>query len=503
VYRSNSSSSRGASGSREGGARFAFGDDSYAAGSRARTDAANARRAAASSAAAAARRLADSSARAAAVGAAAAAAARARDGETAASSDGSDDDAENVNDVNVERGGGGESEDVVSRVDAGATEEAWEAREKRRRKNKHGKKRRHREGKAESGSDALKARLLTSEMVADDLDSARSSSPVLFDVSGADEKVKESVGARVVAGVAAAQGQRAYMEDRYSAVVDLKPQDMTTCDGVRRSFLGVYDGHNGAWAAEFASERMHTFLPREALEPNTAEHCPEQTSRYNETMKAHLKKMYMDCDEEILDTTQQRGRRDGSTAVCVLQVGAALFTAHAGDSRAVVGYSDGRSRAMTEDHKPSIVTERQRVTSVGGRIEFCGCWRVIAEHPTKPVRAALAVSRSLGDIDFKRPTDKGVTAEPDVNRFDLDTNINFVILASDGMWDVIRDHEAGEIARAVLVSRGVLNGNGEITSNDTNLVEEACNAASKELLDTSMERGTSDNVTVLVAVYIP
>ena len=57
--------------------------------------------------------------------------------------------------------------------------------------------------------------------------------------------------------------------------------------------------------------------------------------------------------------------------------------------------------------------------------------------------------------------------------------------------------------KTALVSRGVLNGDGEITSNDTNLVEEACNAASKELLDTSMERGTSDNVTVLVAVYIP
>ena len=87
MYRSNSSSSRGASGSREGGARFAFGDDSYAAGSRARTDAANARRAAASSAAAAARRLADSSARAAAVGAAAAAA-------SASSSSSSDDESD-------------------------------------------------------------------------------------------------------------------------------------------------------------------------------------------------------------------------------------------------------------------------------------------------------------------------------------------------------------------------------------------------------------------------
>jgi serine/threonine protein phosphatase PrpC len=428
---------------------------------------------------------------------------RKRDGETVARSDSSDDDAENVNDVNVKRRAAGESEGAASRGGAEAPEEAWEAREKRRRKSKHGKKRRDREGKANGGSDALKAKLLTSETLVDDLDSARASPPVAFDVAGADEKVKESVGARVVAGVAEAQGQRAYMEDRYSAVVDLKPQDMTKCDGVRRSFLGVYDGHNGDWAAEFASERMHTFLPRQALEPNTAEHCPEQTSRYNEMMKAHLKKMYMDCDEEILDTTQQQGRRDGSTAVCVLQVGTALFTAHAGDSRAVVGYSDGRSRAMTEDHKPSTATERQRVTSVGGRIEFCGCWRVIAEHPTKPVRAALAVSRSLGDIDFKRPTDKGVTAEPDVKRFDLNANINFIILASDGMWDVIRDQEAGDIARAELVSRGVLNKDGEITSNDINTVEEACNAASKELLDTSMKRGTSDNVTVIVAVYIP
>lgn len=310
----------------------------------------------------------------------------------------------------------------------------------------------------------------------------------------------EVLGARVVIGAALAQGQRAYMEDRYSAVLDLKPDGVSDCDGVRRSFLGVFDGHNGEWAAQFASERLHTFLDKDIVR-STSPACPEAAEKYNEEMTKSLKKMYMDCDEVILDTTSSQGRRDGSTAVSILQIGNVLFTAHAGDSRAVVSYADGRTRAMTEDHKPSSMHERRRITAIGGRIEFCGCWRVIADHPYKPVRAALAVSRSLGDIDFKRPNDTGVTAEPDIQRFELDENINFIILATDGMWDVIRDQEAGDIARAKLAECGVLV-DGKCTSNDVSAIEDACKVASQELLDTSLKRGTSDNVTVVVAMYM-
>jgi len=315
------------------------------------------------------------------------------------------------------------------------------------------------------------------------------------------EKSREILGARVVVGAALAQGQRQYMEDRYSTVLDLKPEGVVECDGIRRSFLGVFDGHNGDWAAQFASERLHTFLNQDILTRNASPSCPDAIAQYNAEMEKSLKKMYMDCDAVILDSTSQQGRRDGSTALSILQVGNALFTAHAGDSRAVVGYADGRTRAMTEDHKPSTVTERRRVTEIGGRIEFCGCWRVIADHPFKPVRAALAVSRSLGDIDFKRPKDTGVTAEPDVQRYELNKNVNFVILATDGMWDVIRDQEAGDIARGKLTEHGVLL-DGECTTSDLTAIESACNEASKELLETSLRRGTNDNVTVVVAMYV-
>ena len=391
-------------------------------------------------------------------------------------------------------------------------EEAWEAREKRRRKGKHGKSRRERREKARATTDeSAKAREdvdmgseSTSSGGARDLDSARASPPLSDEVSEATADGEANiplVGAQVVVGVAFEQGQRAYMEDRYSAVTELKPFGLTGCDGVRRSFLGVYDGHNGDWAAQFASERMHAFLAPDVLLRDSSPSCPEELTRFNADMETSLKKMYMDCDDEILNTTAAEGRRDGSTAVCVLQVGGALFTAHAGDSRAVVSYADGRTRAMTEDHKPSLSNERRRITAVGGKIEFCGCWRVIADHPYKPMRAALAVSRSLGDIDFKRPKDSGVTAEPDVSRYELTEDINFIILASDGMWDVIRDQEAGDIARKILAMHGVLS-EGKCTSTDKKAIEAACTAASQELLDTSMHRGSSDNVTVVVAMYL-
>ena len=385
-------------------------------------------------------------------------------------------------------------------VDAADGAEAWEVREKRRRKSERGKPpRKSKAGEDVDGNAREEPYVTTPELE----DSARAS-PSVVDVgvlTEEGEKSREILGARVVVGAALAQGQRQYMEDRYSTVLDLKPEGVVECDGIRRSFLGVFDGHNGDWAAQFASERLHTFLNQDILTRNASPSCPDAIAQYNAEMEKSLKKMYMDCDAVILDSTSQQGRRDGSTALSILQVGNALFTAHAGDSRAVVGYADGRTRAMTEDHKPSTVTERRRVTEIGGRIEFCGCWRVIADHPFKPVRAALAVSRSLGDIDFKRPKDTGVTAEPDVQRYELNKNVNFVILATDGMWDVIRDQEAGDIARGKLTEHGVLL-DGECTTSDLTAIESACNEASKELLETSLRRGTNDNVTVVVAMYV-
>ena len=83
--------------------------------------------------------------------------------------------------------------------------------------------------------------------------------------------------------------------------------------------------------------------------------------------------------------------------------GASLWTAHVGDSRAVMARG-GSALRLTEDHKPVPGgLERQRVEEAGGTVEFQQCWRVIC--PARGLRPAsgLAVSRALGDIHFKEP----------------------------------------------------------------------------------------------------
>jgi serine/threonine protein phosphatase PrpC len=315
--------------------------------------------------------------------------------------------------------------------------------------------------------------------------------------------------ARVLFGVYEAQGQRPYMEDRYAIISDWKfecagkmsqnnyynnnngqQQQQMISD---KQYIGVYDGHNGDWAASYAKEKMHTHLEKCAFIANgiAPDASQQELEQFELGVKNSLIRSFIDLDEEILDGTKALNRRDGSTASVVLRVANHLFVAHAGDTRIVMGkramgHHDVRARALTEDHKPSLPRERKRVYDEGGRVEFCGCWRVIAENRGRNVRAALAVSRAIGDIDFKRPENKGVTATPDVARITLDNEVENVIVATDGLWDVIGDQDAVRLCQSVLRGR---------------FSEDACREAAEALTQEALERGSSDNVTVVVACF--
>ncbi len=56
---------------------------------------------------------------------------------------------------------------------------------------------------------------------------------------------------------------------------------------------------------------------------------------------------------------------------------------------------------LCADHKPGLEREAQRVKAIGGRVEFQRCWRVISS--VRGTHTGLAVSRSLGDLEFKEP----------------------------------------------------------------------------------------------------
>jgi serine/threonine protein phosphatase PrpC len=138
----------------------------------------------------------------------------------------------------------------------------------------------------------------------------------------------------------------------------------------------------------------------------------------------------------------------GCTAVVALKRGNDLYVANAGDSRAVLCRADGEALALSEDHKPAHATERERILAAGGFLsEIGGVCRV---------NGNLNLSRAIGDLKYKQNAglharDQIITAQPDVRHVRLDPGRDrFLLLACDGVWDVMTNQEAVDFVSARL-----------------------------------------------------
>ena len=157
-----------------------------------------------------------------------------------------------------------------------------------------------------------------------------------------------------------------------------------------------------------------------------------------------------------------QGESGGACATTALVRGGHLYVAHVGDCRAVLS-RDGAAAALTADHTCMREEERERIEREGGYVcrSGSGVWRV---------QGRLAVSRAFGDGALKR----WVVADPAVTRVALDARCEFLVIASDGLWDKVSNQEAVD---AVSTSPAT-----------------AC----RELVDMARHRGSRDDVTVMV-----
>jgi protein phosphatase 2C family protein 2/3 len=174
----------------------------------------------------------------------------------------------------------------------------------------------------------------------------------------------------------------------------------------------------------------------------------------------------------------------GTTALAALVLGRTLFVANTGDSRAVL-CRRGRSIELSTDHKPPA--EAERIASAGGFVDSEGY-----------LNGCVSVSRALGDwqlccankLPLKTHPENGhpsgpLTAEPDVRVHALTEEDEFVILACDGLWDVLSSQGAVELARQVLRQHN----------------DPARLAA--ELAKEALRRHSGDNVTCVVVCFSP
>lgn len=110
------------------------------------------------------------------------------------------------------------------------------------------------------------------------------------------------------------------------------------------------------------------------------------------------------------------------------------MVANVGDSRCVLG-SGTSVISFTEDHKPNLPEEKQRIENAGGFVQF------------NRVNGELAMSRAIGDFRYK-PSDKDlakheymVISYPDIAIHRRTVNDNNMVLACDGVFDVLTNEE--------------------------------------------------------------
>ncbi|KAL3907429.1 MAG: hypothetical protein SGILL_008881 [Bacillariaceae sp.] len=297
------------------------------------------------------------------------------------------------------------------------------------------------------------------------------------------------------------QGFRSYMEDEFFIA---KNGDFCCC----------FDGHGGAAVSRYLRKNLYAnvqaFLPatgninakrnEDELQNNLSDEKDDRASPPSkpagptvEDYAAALQSALDKIDKEILRISHWSFQ--GSTAVAIwvheekipshgddasqTALNRTILAANIGDSRAVL-CRDDQAWNLTRDHKPNDPLEKERIESLGGSVVWCGDVDVsgmpIEERGIYRVNGNLALSRAIGDR-AERPH---VTAEPEIIAVPVQENDEFIIIATDGLWDVMESADAVSYVKFAL---------------DAGLAKES---VAHQMVQEALRRGTFDNVTVVI-----
>uniref|UniRef100_A0A1D1XCP6 protein-serine/threonine phosphatase n=1 Tax=Anthurium amnicola TaxID=1678845 RepID=A0A1D1XCP6_9ARAE len=233
-------------------------------------------------------------------------------------------------------------------------------------------------------------------------------------------------------------------------------------------FCGVFDGHgrNGHMVSKLVRDLLPSLVlsQREALlladgdydaegagdaessvdfDDCSVSSSPEMFDEWKEACISAFRAM----DRELTQHPDLDCCYSGTTAVTVIKQGKDLIIANLGDSRAVLGTlsegGDPMAVPLTTDLKPSLPHEAERIQRNNGRIfalrdepNIARVWLPNGDYP------GLAMARAFGDFQLKK---YGVIAVPQVFYRRLTSRDQFLVLATDGVWDVLSNEQVVSI----------------------------------------------------------
>lgn len=253
------------------------------------------------------------------------------------------------------------------------------------------------------------------------------------------------------------------------AIVDMRTALNLPEEQGDQAFFAVYDGHNGDSTSELLSRRLHHVLVAE--------------QSFQTAVETALTNACEKTDEECQDMNIKDSQFSGSTANIVLirkdathNDGNLVYCANVGDCRCVLSRR-GKAIELSMDHKPSRPDEQARIEAAGGWV-----------HNNR-IHGVLSVSRAFGDVEHKRLKTKSwekefvsdpLIATPEIQSERLGEDDEFMIIACDGLWDVMTSQQAVNFVRRRLWTHKDIE------------------RAADEIIAKSMELNTVDNVSVCI-----
>ncbi len=295
------------------------------------------------------------------------------------------------------------------------------------------------------------------------------------------------------------QGRRRVIEDFHTVHLEQDHQ-----------FFGIFDGHSGNLASKYAASELYKqFVKRLGDIDDDIKSGVDWKKRVEDEMNESFETLH----NGVLDVIQSYPTggvmtKSGTTATALFVTNHAVIVASVGDSRAVlsVGTSfdisnQASSIQLTFDHVAADKNERKRIEERGGFLALRG--------GVLRVNGTLVLSRSIGDAHLAKflsrtPNVVAMTKQEVKDKCKSSRKVNqiiqnndiempcFIILASDGLWDVINNQESVDLVEQVIQKYDSIHERG--WEEHGGAFQEAAEVLTQE----AYVRGSTDNIGVCV-----
>jgi len=250
---------------------------------------------------------------------------------------------------------------------------------------------------------------------------------------------------------------------------------------------GVFDGHGGGGVSSLLVKKINIF--KYFIDKLTKDISNKKD--YNK----FIIKVY-DTIQKSLINNEIKANKMGSTALISViypyNDNYRLKIINLGDCRAVICNKNNIGIALTIDHKPNQWIEKYRITNLGGIIEY--------SLRDDPRISGLSVSRSFGDLDCKF-----ISQEPDIFDYIIN-NDKFMIMACDGLWDVMSNQEAIDYVIECLLRENKVKIDKKMEIEGYNSLENKehttkTNNIAYQLAKYALDKGSQDNLLIIILFF--